>query len=69
MVPEQAQPAIERAMATLLIRHQRRVQALEQWGVEAPQLPIIPEMLQERVEERIREQERTQEQQMEGVPG
>jgi len=69
MVPEQAQPAIERAMATLLIRHQRRVQALEQWGVEAPQPPVIPERIRERVEERIREQERTQEQQMEGVPG
>jgi len=69
MVPEQAQPAIERAMANLQIRHQRRVQALEQWGVEAPQPPVIPERIRERVEERIREQERTQEQQMEGIPG
>ena len=57
MVPEQAQPAIERAMANLLIRHQRRVQALEQMGVEAPPFPVIPERIQERVEERIRERE------------
>ena len=69
MVSEQARPDIERAMATLLIRYQKRVQALEQLGVEAPQPPVIPEGIRERVEERIREQERTQEQQMEGVPG
>lgn len=69
MVPEQAQPAIERAMANLLIRHQRRVQALEQWGVETPPPPVIPERIRERVEEKIKEQERTQEQKMEGTPG
>jgi len=68
-VPEQAQPAIEGAMANLQIRRQRRVQALEQMGVEAPPPPVIPERIQERVEERIREQERIQEQQMEGTPG
>jgi len=62
MVPKQARPAIERAMANLLIRHQRRVQALEQWGVEAPQPPVIPGRIRERVEERIREQ-------VEGIPG
>ena len=56
-VPEQAQPAIERLMANLQIRHQRRVQELEQWGVEVPQPPVIPGKIQERVEERIREQE------------
>jgi hypothetical protein len=76
MVPEQAQPAIERAMANLLIRHQKRVQELEQWGVEVPPAPVIPERVRERVEERIQEQERLQEQertqeqqQMEGIPG
>jgi len=63
MVPEQAQPAIERAMANLQIRHQKRVQALEQRGVEVPPSPVIPERIQERVEERIREQ------QMKGTPG
>jgi len=72
-VPEQAQPAIERAMANLMIRHQRRVQALEQRGAKVPPSPAIPERIQERVEERIqeqesrREQESTQEQQREGI--
>ncbi len=61
-VPEQAKPSIERAMANLQIRHQRRVQALGQMGVEAPPPPVIPERVQERVEERIREQQ-------EGKPG
>jgi hypothetical protein len=66
-VPEQAQPAIERVMANLMIRHQRRVQELEQWGANVPPTPVIPERIQERVEERIQEQERTQEQQMGGT--
>ena len=56
-VPEQAQPAIERVMANLLIRHQRRVQALEHWGAKVPPSPAIPEWIRERVEERIRERE------------
>jgi hypothetical protein len=56
-VPEQARPAIERAMANLQIRHQKRVQALEQKGIEAPPLPVIPERVRERIEERIRELE------------
>jgi hypothetical protein len=74
-VPEQAQPAVERVMANLMIRHQKRVQELEQWGANVPPSPVIPERIQERVEERIqeqerlREQEKTQEQQMEGTPG
>ena len=68
MVPEQAQPTIERVMANLLIRHQRRVQALEQLGLVCPPAPVIPERIQERVQERLQEQERTQEQQMEGPP-
>ncbi len=66
-VPEQAQPAIERTMANLQMRHQKRVQALEQSGGEIPPPPVIPERIQERVEERIREQEKIQEQQMEGT--
>lgn len=75
MVPEQAQPAIERVMATLLMRYQRRVQVLEQKGIEVPPSPVIPERIRERVEERIQEQEKIQEQerireqQMEGIPG
>jgi len=72
-VPEQAQPAIERVMANLMMRHQQRVQELEQWGANVPPSPAIPERIQERVEERIQEQERrqeqesTQEQQREGI--
>jgi len=54
-VPEQAKPSIERAMANLQIRHQKRVQALEHMGVEAPPPPVIPQKIQERVQERIRE--------------
>lgn len=56
-VPEEARPAIERTMATLMMRHQNRVQALEQKGVEAPPAPVIPEQIRERIEERIQEQE------------
>jgi hypothetical protein len=62
-VPEQAKLSIERAMANLMIRHQRRVQKLEQEGVEVPPSLVIPERVRERVEERI------QEQKMEGTPG
>jgi hypothetical protein len=72
-VPEQAQPTIERVMANLMIRHQRRVQALEQSGAKVPPSPAIPERIQERVEERVQEQEglqeQQQEQQMEGTTG
>jgi hypothetical protein len=56
-VPEQARPAIERVMANLMIRHQRRVQALEQKGAKVPPSPAIPERVRERIEETIREQE------------
>jgi hypothetical protein len=56
-VPEEARPAIERTMATLMMRHQNRVQALEQQGVEAPLAPVIRERIRERIEEIIREQE------------
>ena len=74
-VPEQVQSTIEGVMANLQIRHQRRVQELEQWGANVPPSPVIPERIQERVEERIQEQEKlqeqesTHEQQMEGTPG
>ena len=56
-VPEQAKPGIERAMASLMIRHQRRVQKLEEWGIESPPSLAIPERVRERMEERIQEQE------------
>jgi len=55
-VAEQARPAIERVMAKALIRHEKRVQALERRGIEAPELPVMPPMVRERVEERMREQ-------------
>jgi len=55
-VAEQARPAIERVMAKALIRHEKRVRTLEQRGIQAPELPVMPPMIRERVEERIREQ-------------
>jgi regulator of replication initiation timing len=55
-VAEQVRPAIEGAMAKALIRHEKRVRALEQRGIEAPELPVIPPMIRERVEERMRGQ-------------
>jgi hypothetical protein len=68
-VPEQAQPAIEIVMSRMMIRHQRRVQALEQSGAKVPPSPAIPERIQERVEERVQEQEGLQEQQQERQMG
>ncbi len=68
-VPEQAQPAIERVMANLMVRHQRRVQELEQQGASVPPSPAMPDSIWERVEERIQEQQSMQEQQMEGIGG
>jgi len=56
-VPEQVRPEVERTMANLMIRHQNRMQALEQKGLEAPPAPVIPERIRERIEERIQEQE------------
>jgi len=49
-------------MDTLMMRHQNRVQALEQQGVGAPPAPVIPERIRERIEDRIREQKQ------QGVP-
>ena len=64
-VPEQAQPAIESVMANLMIRHQRRVQELEQQGATVPPSPVMPDRIRERVEERMQEQQSTEEQQQE----
>jgi hypothetical protein len=70
---EQAQSAIESVMSKMMIRHQRRVQALEQSGAWVPPSPAIPERIQERMQERMQEQqglqEYQQEQQMEGTMG
>jgi hypothetical protein len=65
-VPEQAQAAIEGVMSRMMIRHQRRIQALEQSGGKVPPSPAIPEKIQERLQERLQQQEGPQEQQMEG---
>lgn len=54
-VPAQAQPAIEKAMANMQIRHERRVQALEQKGVEPPASPDIPEHVQQRIRDRVQD--------------
>ncbi|MFO7773105.1 MAG: DUF5667 domain-containing protein [Dehalococcoidia bacterium] len=51
-LPEQARPIIEEAMARAQIRHERRVQALEQKGIEAPHPQLGPQ-LSERVRERV----------------
>jgi len=72
-VPEQAQLAIEGVMSRMMIRHQRRVQALEQIGAKVPPAPAIPESIQERLQERMQQHEELQEQQqgqqMEGTTG
>jgi len=68
-VTEQAQPAIERLMASLPMRYRERVRSLEQLGIEAPPAPVIPERIQQRVEEQIQAQERTREQQGQETPG
>jgi uncharacterized damage-inducible protein DinB len=61
-VPEQARPAIERAMANVTVHYQRRVQSLEQRGVKVPPSPAIPGKVGERIQERLwqRIQERQQ---------
>ena len=61
-VPEQARPGIERAMANLMIQHQKRIEALEKKGGKVPPSPAIPDKVRERMEERIREREQ-------GAPG
>ncbi len=54
--PEQASEAIEIVMARVFIRHENRIHAMEQRGVEHPGHPDIPPHVRERVEERIRQQ-------------
>lgn len=57
-VPEQAKPAIEQAMANLLISHQKKIQALKKIGMETPPVSgIQPGLLRDRVEARIRQEE------------
>lgn len=56
-VPDQAKPAIERAMANAMMRYERRVRRIEQGGGVVPPSPRIPDRVRERMEERIREQD------------
>ena len=54
-VPEQAKPAIERAMGVSVRGHERAVEALEEAGAlgEIPEEPTIPEGIPDEVKERI----------------
>jgi len=61
-VPDQAKPAIERAMANAMRAYQRRLQRLEQRGGVVPPSPGIPDRVRQRIEQRIRQQEQEQEQ-------
>ncbi|MGQ9546283.1 MAG: DUF5667 domain-containing protein [Dehalococcoidia bacterium] len=64
-VPDQAKPAIERAMANAMKRYQRRLQRLEQRGGAVPPSPGIFDRVRQRIEERIRQQEQEEEQNQE----
>jgi hypothetical protein len=61
-VPAQAQPAIESVMSKMMMRHQKRVQGLEQQGANVPQSLEMPEGIQDRLEESVNQQEGLQEQ-------
>jgi len=56
-VPEQAKPAIERAMEVSVKGHERAVQVLEEKGVldEIPEEPPLPEKIPEEIQERVQE--------------
>lgn len=64
-VPDQAKPAIERAMTNAMMRYQRRVRRIEEGGGVVPPSPGIPDRVRERIEERIREQDQQQQQEQE----
>lgn len=55
MVPEEAKPAIERAMVEALKCYQRAIQVREQFGLQVSGLATIPATLRERVEQWIQE--------------
>ena len=54
-VPDEAKPAIERAMIEALKCYQRAIQVREQLGLEVSGLATIPATIQERVEQWIQE--------------
>ena len=51
MVPDEAKPAIARAMEEALKCYQRAIQVREELMLQVSELPIIPATIQERVEE------------------
>lgn len=55
MVPEEAKPAIARAMVEALKCYQRAIQVREQLGLQVSGLATIPATIQERVEQWIQE--------------
>ncbi|GEM_PF-1006386 len=68
-VPEQAREAVEIVMARVLIRHENRVHAMEEKGVEIPGVGVMPSHVRERVEERMRQQRIWDEREAALVPG
>jgi len=55
MVPDEAKPAIERAMVEALKCYQRAIQVREQLGLQVSGLATIPATIRERVEQWIQE--------------
>jgi hypothetical protein len=55
MVPDEAKPAIERAMVEALKCYQRAIQVREQLGLQVSGLATIPAAIRERVEQWIQE--------------
>ena len=54
-VPDEAKPAIARAMEQSLQCYQRAIQVREQLRLQVSELPTVPTEVQERVQQRVRE--------------
>ncbi len=59
VTPDEAKPAMTRAMEQALKCYQRAIQVREQLRLQVSGLPTIPATIQERVEQRIREHAQT----------
>ncbi len=55
MVPDEAKPAIARAMEQSLQCYQRAIQVREQLRLQVSELPAVPTEVQERVQQRVQE--------------
>ncbi|MGQ9546284.1 MAG: DUF5667 domain-containing protein [Dehalococcoidia bacterium] len=55
MVPDEAKPAIARAMEQSLQCYQRAIQVREQLRLQVSELPTVPTEVQERVQQQVRE--------------